>query len=97
MHALSFAAYHTAIMRFIRDHAPHDIQTLTQGFYYSFAVAIPMGIATPFSGYLYEKMPNGSFYVMATIALLGALLALIAYQKTRNSKHDDTHVYSGLF
>ncbi|MDQ0740777.1 PPP family 3-phenylpropionic acid transporter [Pseudomonas sp. W4I3] len=97
MHALSFAAYHTAIMRFIRDHAPQDIQTLTQGFYYSFAVAVPMGIATPFSGYLYQKIPNGSFYVMATIALLGALLALIAYQKMRNSKHDDTHVYGGLF
>ncbi|WP_124407533.1 MFS transporter [Pseudomonas sp. R4-39-08] len=97
MHALSFAAYHTAIMRFIRDHAPQDIQTLTQGFYYSFAVAIPMGVATPFSGYLYEIIPNGSFYVMAIIALIGALLALIAHQKMRNSKHDDTHVYSGLF
>lgn len=31
LHAFSFAAYHSAIMRFIRDQAPQDIQVFTQG------------------------------------------------------------------
>ncbi|WP_263140331.1 MFS transporter [Pseudomonas sp. RIT-PI-AD] len=96
MHALSFAAYHSAIMRFIRDHAPQDIQVFTQGVYYSLAVALPMGLATPFAGYLYETMPAGSYYVMALFALVGSLLALIAYQKMRSSNHDSTNIYGRL-
>jgi PPP family 3-phenylpropionic acid transporter len=96
LHALSFAAYHSAIMRFIRDHAPQDIQVFTQGVYYSLAVALPMGLATPFAGYLYETQPQWSYYVMAVFALIGTLLAFIAHQRMRSSAHDTTNVYSRL-
>ena len=30
LHALSFAAYHAAVMRYIRDHAPESARVLTQ-------------------------------------------------------------------
>lgn len=96
MHALSFAAYHSAIMRFIRDQAPQDIQVFTQGVYYSLAVALPMGLATPFAGYLYEVLPTGSYYAMALLALVGALLALIAHQKMRSVNHAPKDFYRRL-
>jgi PPP family 3-phenylpropionic acid transporter len=96
LHALSFAAYHSAIMRCIRDHAPPDIQVFTQGVYYSLAVALPMGLATPFAGYLYETQPQWSWYVMALFALMGTVLAFIAHQKMRSATDDTTNVYSRL-
>ncbi|WP_285417929.1 MFS transporter [Pseudomonas sp. efr-133-TYG-5] len=96
LHALSFAAYHAAIMRFIRDHAPQDIQVFTQGVYYSLAVALPMGLATPFAGYLYETQPQWSYYVMALFALSGTGLAFLAHQKMRSSTHGTKNVYSRL-
>ncbi|WP_085638322.1 MULTISPECIES: MFS transporter [unclassified Pseudomonas] len=96
LHALSFAAYHSAIMRLIRDHAPQDIQVFTQGVYYSLAVALPMGLATPFAGYLYEMLPQWSYRVMALFALAGTALAFIAHQKMRSSTDDTKNVYSRL-
>ncbi|MEB0044137.1 MULTISPECIES: MFS transporter [unclassified Pseudomonas] len=96
LHALSFAAYHSAIMRLIRDHAPEGIQVFTQGVYYSLAVALPMGLATPFAGYLYETQPQWSYYVMALFALIGTGLALIAHQGMRNTTHDTTNLYRRL-
>lgn len=96
LHALSFAAYHAAIMRFIRDQAPPDIQVFTQGVYYSLAVALPMGLATPFAGYLYETQPQWSYYVMALFALVATVLAFIAHQKMRSATHGSTNVYSRL-
>ncbi|UWF50102.1 MFS transporter [Pseudomonas sp. N3-W] len=96
LHALSFAAYHSAIMRCIRDQAPEDIQVFTQGVYYSLAVALPMGLATPFAGYLYETQPQWSYYVMALFALIGTLLAFIAHQKMRSPTHDTTNLYRRL-
>ncbi|MGC3710907.1 MFS transporter, partial [Pseudomonas aeruginosa] len=57
LHDLSFAAYHAAVMRFIRDHAPESARVLTQGNYYSLAVAQPMGLATPAAGRVYEGLP----------------------------------------
>jgi PPP family 3-phenylpropionic acid transporter len=96
LHALSFAAYHSAIMRCIRDHAPPDIQVFTQGVYYSLAVALPMGLATPFAGYLYETQPQWSWYVMALFALMGTVLAFIAHQKMRSATDATTNVYSRL-
>ncbi|WP_447783482.1 MFS transporter [Pseudomonas germanica] len=96
LHALSFAAYHAAIMRFIRDHAPQDIQVFTQGVYYSLAVALPMGLATPFAGYLYETHPQWSYYVMALFALVGTVLAFLAHLKMRSSTHDTTNLYRRL-
>ncbi|KPX56956.1 Major Facilitator Superfamily [Pseudomonas amygdali pv. photiniae] len=96
MHALTFAAYHSAIMRFIRDNTPQDIQAFTQGVYYSLAVALPMGLATPFSGYMYETMQTGAYYVMALLALAGTFLALIAHNKMRKYNHDSTKLFGRL-
>ncbi|MGE1177479.1 MFS transporter [Pseudomonas sp. BW7P1] len=96
LHALSFAAYHSAIMRCIRDHAPAQLQVFTQGVYYSLAVALPMGMATPFAGYLYDTQPQWAWYVMALFALTGTVLAFIAYPKMRSATDDSTNLYSRL-
>ncbi|TDV61818.1 MFS transporter [Pseudomonas sp. LP_7_YM] len=96
MHALSFAAYHSALMRFVRDNAPADIQVFTQGVYYSLAVALPMGLATPISGYLYEIVQSWAYCVMALLALVGTFLALTAHYKMRSDENDSSKLFSRL-
>ncbi|MBF3327960.1 MFS transporter, partial [Pseudomonas aeruginosa] len=91
LHALSFAAYHAAVMRYIRDHAPESARVLTQGIYYSLAVALPMGLASPAAGWLYEGLPQWSYLIMALFALGGAVLVWLALQSARDAS---TSVFS---
>ncbi|HBP5362183.1 MULTISPECIES: MFS transporter [Pseudomonas aeruginosa group] len=85
LHALSFAAYHAAVMRYIRDHAPESARVLTQGIYYSLAVALPMGLASPAAGWLYERLPQWSYLIMAAFALGGGVLVWLALQSARDA------------
>ena len=77
LHALSFACYHVALMRFVRDNAPASARTSLQTFYEAFIVALPMGHFTPFAGWLYDRLGLRAFFVMSSIALLGAGLAAL--------------------
>lgn len=83
MHALSFAAYHAAVIRYIRDNAPEDARALTQGIYYSLAVALPMGIASPIAGWLHDRLASLAYLVMTMLALLGSVFALLALRSAR--------------
>lgn len=85
LHALSFAAYHAAVMRYIRDHAPESARVLTQGVYYSLAVALPMGLASPAAGWLYESLPQWSYLIMVAFALGGSVFAWLALQSIRDA------------
>ena len=38
------------------------------GIYYSLAVALPMGLASPAAGWLYEGLPQWSYLIMALFA-----------------------------
>jgi len=78
LHALSFAAYHSAVMRFIRDNAPEGVRTLTQAVYYSLMVALPMGIALPIAGLLFDVYSTTAYGYMAMIALAGSLISYAA-------------------
>jgi PPP family 3-phenylpropionic acid transporter len=78
LHALSFAAYHAALMRHIRDRAPEDVRALVQGLYYAFAVALPMGAVTPLACLLLDATPERANMLMIVFALMGAAIAAIA-------------------
>ncbi|AUX28098.1 MULTISPECIES: MFS transporter [Sorangium] len=82
LHAASFAAYHSALMRYLRDHSPEGVRTLIQGLYYSLAVALPMGIVTPLAGWLFDISPSRAYLCMALIALGGTVTAYLANQRT---------------
>jgi len=81
MHAVSFAAYHAALMVFIRENAPKGMQTFTQGVYYSLAVALPMGLMMPIAGWLFDIASSTAYLAMALIALGGAVVAYFANKR----------------
>ncbi|MFC7369362.1 MFS transporter [Vreelandella zhaodongensis] len=86
LHALSFGAYHSAVMRYIRDYAPSSLHTLTQGLYYSVAVALPMGLMIPIVGWLFDNIAIHAYYLMVAFALSGALTAYLA-TRLKGEKH----------
>ncbi|MCD4483003.1 MFS transporter [Chromobacterium vaccinii] len=96
MHALSFAAYHAALMRYIRDNAPESMRAFTQGIYYSLAVALPMGILTPLAGSLYDQIGDQAYLFMALISFSGVVTAFIANQHTGRS-HESRILFRRLF
>lgn len=85
LHALSFAAYHSALMRFLRDHVPEQLRGTALGFYYSFAVALPMGCMMPVSAYLFENFGSAAYFLMALISMAGAFLVLFSIHRKKLS------------
>lgn len=93
LHALSFGAYHSAVMRYIRDYAPSSLRTLTQGVYYSVAVALPMGMMIPVAGWLFDNINIHAYYLMVAFALSGAITAYLAIQLT-GERHGKKKIFS---
>ncbi len=83
LHALSFAAYHVAMMRVFRDFAPAGSSAIVQGTYYSFLVALPMGLFTPVAGWAFDHIGNLAYLPMACLAIVGALVAFAVLPRHR--------------
>ena len=83
LHALTFAATHLAIMRFIADHAPHGAEASAQGMYSSLAMGAFMGLATMIAGWLFGQGATSPFIFMAALAAMGGIL--LSTQRNRQT------------
>ncbi|BBH53998.1 MFS transporter [Fluviispira sanaruensis] len=85
LHGLSFAAYHAALMRYLRDYVPEYLRGTAIGFYYSFAVALPMGCMMPISSFIFEKMGSSAYFLMAIISLSSAFILYFSFSRKKLS------------
>jgi MFS transporter, PPP family, 3-phenylpropionic acid transporter len=81
LHACSFAATHLAAMTFLARRSPQGLAASAQVLHAGI-VGSSVGLVTIGSGGLYEALGGGGFFVMAAIALPGALLAISAARRS---------------
>ncbi|OCJ09538.1 3-phenylpropionic acid transporter [Rhizobium sp. AC44/96] len=78
LHAFSFAFVHTGVQRRIVASVQETQESSAQGAYF-FYNGMFMALMTIASGYIYAILGLASYYVMATAALLGLGLIIVAY------------------
>jgi MFS transporter, PPP family, 3-phenylpropionic acid transporter len=77
LHALSFAAAHIGAMRLIFREAPESAAATAQTLYSGLSAGLLMGLATLWSGALYDAVGARGYWAMAAIAAAGGALALL--------------------
>ena len=81
LHAFTFAATHLAAMTFLARRTPPGLAASAQVLHAG-VVGSSVGLATIGSGGLYEALGGSGFFVMAAIALPGALLAVATARRS---------------
>ena len=81
LHGLSFATTHLGAMTFLSQRTPPGLAASAQVLH-AVVVGTSVGLVTIGVGGLYEALGGGGFYVMAGLALPGALLAILAARKS---------------
>jgi PPP family 3-phenylpropionic acid transporter len=81
LHALSFATTHLGAMTFLARRSPPGLAASAQVLH-AIVVGTSVGLVTIGVGGLYETLGGGGFYVMAGLALPGALLAISAARRS---------------
>ncbi|GAN00348.1 oligopeptide transport system permease protein OppB [alpha proteobacterium U9-1i] len=76
MHGFTFAAAHIGAMRLLYREAPESSAGLSQTLYSALSGGLLMGLATIFSGFLYDLAGADGYWVMALLSLAGGALAL---------------------
>lgn len=80
LHVFSFATAHVGAMRLLYREAPESSAAMAQTLYAGVSAGVLMGLSTLASGALYDAVGAQGYWVMATIALAGGLLALLLLQ-----------------
>ena len=81
LHALTFGATHLAAVHFIARAAPSNLSASAQSLYSALGTGVGFGITMPLAGVLYEHFGGGAFLFMASMAGVGAGLALVLGRK----------------
>ncbi len=81
LHGLSFATTHLGAMTFLSQRTPPGLAASAQVLH-AVVVGTSVGLVMIGVGGLYEALGGGGFYVMAGLALPGALLAILAARKS---------------
>lgn len=75
LHAASFGCAHLGAMMFITRAIPAELSARAQGLLSAVALGAVPGLLSPASGWLYQSLTGGAFWVMAVLAAAGAALA----------------------
>ena len=81
LHGFSFATTHLGAMTFLSRRTPPGLAASAQVLH-AVVVGTSVGLVTIGVGGLYEALGGGGFYVMAGLALPGALLAILAARRS---------------
>jgi PPP family 3-phenylpropionic acid transporter len=81
LHGLSFATTHLGAMTFLARQSPPGLAASAQVLH-AIVVGTSVGLVTIGVGGLYEALGGGGFYVMAGLAVPGALLAIVAARRS---------------
>ncbi len=81
LHGLSFATTHLGAMNFLARQSPPGLAASAQVLH-AIVVGTSVGLVTIGVGGLYEAWGGGGFYVMAALAMPGALLAIMAAKRS---------------
>jgi PPP family 3-phenylpropionic acid transporter len=74
LHAFTFAAGHLAIVRYIRDFIPHNLQNVAQLLYGSILWGVAYAPAVSITGYLYDNFHGEAYRFMLFYSLMGAIM-----------------------
>jgi PPP family 3-phenylpropionic acid transporter len=75
LHAFTFGATHLGAMHFITETVAPRHSASAQSIYAAFVAGIAMGIASLFSGLLYDEFGGQAYFAMAAAAAAGSLIA----------------------
>jgi MFS transporter, PPP family, 3-phenylpropionic acid transporter len=81
LHGFSFATTHLGAMTFLARQSPPGLAASAQVLH-AVVVGTSVGLVTIGVGGLYEALGGGGFYVMAALAVPGALLAVMAARRS---------------
>ena len=81
LHGLSFATTHLGAMTFLSRRSPPGLAASAQVLH-AIVVGMAVGLVTIGVGGLYEAVGGAGFYVMAGLAMPGALLAILAARRS---------------
>ena len=85
-HGLTFGLTQIGTMGLLLHHVPHRVMARGQG-YLAACTGIITSLASVLSGAIYARHGQGVYYLMAAMALLGAIVMLLARRRLQHQPH----------